>query len=48
MNVKLTMYKGKTVQFLECYEKHSCLWNPRENVYRNNNVRITELKLIIE
>lgn len=42
------MDKNKIIQFLECYEKHSCLWNPIEQDYRNNNVRLAALKSIIQ
>lgn len=36
------MNKNNTIQFLECYEMHPCLWNPREQDYRNNNVRLAD------
>lgn len=42
------MNKNNTIQFLECYERHPCLWNPREQDYRNNNVRLAALKSIIQ
>lgn len=42
------MNKNNTIQFLECYEMHPCLWNPREQDYRNNNVRLAALKSIIQ
>lgn len=42
------MNKNNTIQFLECYERHPCLWNPREDDYRNNNVRLAALKSIIQ
>lgn len=45
---EFTMNKNNTIQFLECYEIHPCLWNPREKDYRNNNIRLAALKSIIE
>lgn len=42
------MNKADIVRFLECYERHSCLWNPKEQDYRNNDVRLTALKSIIQ
>ncbi|CAH2094227.1 unnamed protein product [Euphydryas editha] len=42
------MNKNNTIQFLECYEMHPCLWNPREQDYRNNNVRLAAPKSIIQ
>ncbi|XP_017476303.1 PREDICTED: uncharacterized protein LOC108366408 [Rhagoletis zephyria] len=41
------MNKIDIIKFLECYEQHPCLWDPRNKLYRNHSFRTAALNAMI-
>ncbi|XP_067620816.1 uncharacterized protein [Eurosta solidaginis] len=42
------MKKVNAVKFLECYEQHPCLWDPRNKFYKHPQHRTTALNAMID